>query len=556
MLTRAVFVCAAASVWIVSRKRKAAAMTSRRECRSVFITKARPTVLAALLSLSVAGALPAQKSGKEPLVPGKPTGDQAAWQKRLDELAGRTQQEHKTPLPQAPPSPPSTTPPPAAAPVSPSNASGQDALALFEDDFDRAGVVSFAQRRVVLLVFAPQSATDAWRNAPELQSWAQRAVICPVHAEALGDRAQRLAKAFGVDPAGGGLLTALVRAPDGVKEVTGDQLLYQVLGRYPAPRDASDVLNPLQEGVRAYELKKTQYVWDATLSGVAVPSASQPTSPAAAPTATPSPIKESKPVEAPKSPFETVVMSAWKSRKPIMLLFPGSEPFDKTKCAEAWSAIPSALAPEHLVLTPGSSDGSIGGKPVNWEEFFDVGGRYPHAVMILPENPDGGITPGVADMSYRVIARRHGALFAETAAHLARQWMSEDFDAVTMRAWVLHRPMLLVFPHPERERELLDSPVLAKLEERAAVFVNTKAAVSGIRKKTAAQLEKEFATPDVERSELVLVKLETKGKDATAVRLDEVTLSPVNRAFGKKSPDKILDWIQSRVPAKKPESKG
>jgi hypothetical protein len=233
-----------------------------------------------------------------------------------------------------------------------------------------------------------------------------------------------------------------------------------------------------------------------------------------------------------------------------MLIFPGGEPFDKAKCEEKWRAIPGALAPELLVLAPGSADGSIGGRPVDWEAFFDVGGRYPHALMILPEIEDASPSPKAADMAYRVIARRHGALTPDSAPVLARLWMSEDFDAVVMRAWVLRRPLLLVFPHPEHERDLLESPALAKLEERAAVFVNTKDAVSGIRRKTAAVVEKEFATEAVERAEIVLLKLESKNKSASSVRLDQIQLTPVNRAFAKKSPDKILEWAASRVTAK------
>jgi hypothetical protein len=109
---------------------------------------------------------------------------------------------------------------------------------------------------------------------------------------------------------------------------------------------------------------------------------------------------------------------------------------------------------------------------------------------------------------------------------------------------------LLVFPHPEHERDLLNSAVLAKLEERAAVFVNTKDGASGIRGLTAAQVEKDFATQAVERAEVVLVKLSSKVKDASSVRLDQIQLAPVNRAFAKKSPEKILEWVTSRVPAK------
>ncbi len=242
-------------------------------------------------------------------------------------------------------------------------------------------------------------------------------------------------------------------------------------------------------------------------------------------------------------------MRAWQTHRPVMLIFPGAEPFDKNACAAAWKSIPGALAPEFVVLPPGSADGSIGGHPVDWESFFDVGGQYPHALMILPEAEDSSASPRVADFSYRVIARRHGTLNPESAAVLARLWMSEDFDAVVMRAWVLRRPLLLVFPDPEHERDLLESRSLAKLEERAAVYVNTKDAVSGIRRRTAPDIEKEFATKAVERAEVVLVKLESKAKGATSVRLDQIQLSSVNRAFAKKTPEKIFDWAASRVPA-------
>jgi hypothetical protein len=257
-----------------------------------------------------------------------------------------------------------------------------------------------------------------------------------------------------------------------------------------------------------------------------------------------------KPAEPSQSPFEIVVMRAWQTHRPLVLIFPGNGTFDKAKCADAWKTMPGALAPEFLVLTPGSPDGSIAGKPVDWEAFFDINGQYPTALMILPESGDTSASPKVADMAYRVIARRQGALSPDSAAVLARLWMSEDFDAVIMRAWVLHRPLVLVFPHPEHERDLLNSAVLAKLEGRAAVFVNTKDGVSGIRGRTAAQVEKDFATQAVERAEVVLVKLSSKVKDASSVRLDQIQLAPVNRAFAKKSPEKILDWVTSRVPAK------
>jgi hypothetical protein len=399
-----------------------------------------------------------------------------------------------------------------------------------------------------------------------------------VHEGSLGDRSQRLAKAFGIDPVQGGILAALVRAPDGVKQLGVDRLMYQVLGRYPAPHDAGDVLKVLQEAVPAYEAKKAQYSWEAVLTGTNVAAlAVAPATPARpAPATTPSPamasspatsspapsttaalanaptvtVKPSKPTEPARSPFETAVTNAWKDHRPVMLIFPGNESFDKAACAKAWKDIPGALAPEFVVLTPGSADGSIGGRAVDWEAFFDIGGQYPHALMIMPESEGGAANPKVADMSYRVIARRLGPLTPDSAAVLARLWMSEDFDAVVMRAWVLRRPLLLVFPHPEHERDLLESAALAKMEERAAVYVNTKDAVSGIRRKTAPEVEKEFATQSVERAEVVLVKLESKTKGSTSVRLDQIQLTPVNRAFAKKSPEKVLEWASSRVPAK------
>lgn len=519
--------------------------------------------------LLAAGALVAQQA--------KPNGDKAAWQKHLDEIAKQTEQSRKgAPISQSPGAPrPGATPPspmPAspstAAPVSGSPSSGTQAVELFEDDFDQTGAISYVQHRVVLLVFAPQTETDSWRPDSELQPWSRRAVICPVHEGSLGDRAGRLAKAFGIDPAQGGMLTALVRAPDGVKQVPADRLLFQVLARYPAPHDATDVLKVLQEGVAAYDAKKTQYAWDATLIGANIaalpaappadPSPSVPPPAAATPPSAPG-TSQSMPKETPppvklaepsRSPFEIVVMKAWQSHRPLVLIFPGRESFDKAKCAEAWKTMPGALAPEFLVLTPGSTDGSIAGKPVDWEAFFDINGRYPTALMILPESGDASDSPKVADMAYRVIARREGALSPDSAAVLARLWMSEDFDAVIMRAWVLHRPLVLVFPHPEQERDLLNSAVLANLEERAAVFVNTKDAVSGIRGLTAAQVEKDFATQAVERAEVVLVKLNSKSKDVSSVRLDQIQLTSVNRAFAKKSPEKILEWVTSRVPAK------
>ena len=256
------------------------------------------------------------------------------------------------------------------------------------------------------------------------------------------------------------------------------------------------------------------------------------------------------------SEFEKVVTKAWQSRRPVMLLFPGNEPFDQAKCDAAWKAIPESYAPEHLVLTPGSAEGSIGGQPVNWEDFFDIGGHYPSAVMILPESGEGAESPKVADMTYRVIARQQGDITPENAATLARRWMFEDFDAVMMRAWVLGKPLLMVFPHPENERMLLESPELAELEERVAVFVNTKRSVSSIRRKTAAQMEKDFATEGVERSEIALYKLSTKSADPGFVRLDQIQLNSVNRAFAKTGSDKILSWITSRVAKPEPKKAG
>jgi hypothetical protein len=212
--------------------------------------------------------------------------------------------------------------------------------------------------------------------------------------------------------------------------------------------------------------------------------------------------------------------------------------------------MPQAVAPELLVLTPGSPDGSVGGSPVDWEAFFDVKGQYPTAVMVMPEADEKQLAPKVSEMSFRVIARRQGALTPDSAPVLARLWMSEDFDSVVMRSWVLRRPLLLVFPHPEHERDLLESPVLAKIEERLPVVVITKDSISGIRRKVAADLEKEYATDSVERAEIVLLRLESKVKDAASVRLDQIQLTPINRAFAKKSPDKVLDWVASRVPPK------
>ena len=33
---------------------------------------------------------------------------------------------------------------------------------------------------------------------------------------------------------------------------------------------------------------------------------------------------------------------------------------------------------------------SIDGKPVDWEAFFNVGGQYPSAVLIMPESEEAG----------------------------------------------------------------------------------------------------------------------------------------------------------------------
>jgi hypothetical protein len=187
---------------------------------------------------------------------------------------------------------------------------------------------------------------------------------------------------------------------------------------------------------------------------------------------------------------------------------------------------------------------------MDWEAFFDVGGQYPTALLVLPESAADATAPKASDLTFRVIARRQGPLTAEHAPVLARQWMSEDLDATIMRAWVFRRPVLLVFPHPEHERELLGSPMLARLEERLPVYVNTKDAMSGIRRKTAAQVEKEFATEGVQRAEVVLLRLESKSKDRASVRLDQIQPAPINRAFAKISSDSIFDWISSRVPPK------
>ena len=52
------------------------------------------------------------------------------------------------------------------------------------------------------------------------------------------------------------------------------------------------------------------------------------------------------------------------------------------------------------------------------------------------------------------------------------------------------------------------------------------------------------------RAEVVLVKLESKVKDASTARLDQIQLSQVNRAIGKKSADKIAEWVMPRVSPK------
>ncbi len=507
-----------------------------------------------LCSAAVRGLLGAE--------PAKPGGDKAAWQRHLDELSRQTEQGQRGvpmaplgQLPQTNSTPPMSPQPAPPVPVTSSASENPAGLDLFEDDFDRAGELSYAQHRMVLLVFAPQVETDSWRSDPELHSWSRRVVICPVHEGAMGDRAQRLAKAFGLDLASGGMVTALVRAPDGAAHVRGDQLLYQVLGRHPAPRDATGVLGVLPQAVAAYDAKKTQYKWDARLAGAEMPSQPGPAPSSPIPPPAPPAVAEAKPPAPPQSPFESAVARAWRGNRPVMLIFPGSVPFEKAKCAQTWRSIPAALAPELVVLTPGSADGSVDGHPTNWEAFFDIDGRYPTALLVLPEHSSqapaaAGPDPKASEMTYRIIARRQGGLTEEAAPVLARLWMSEDFDAVTMRAWVLRRPMVLVFPHPDHTRDLLDSPALAKLEEGAAVFVNSKDAVSGIRRRTAAQIEREFATEGVERAEVVLVKLESKVKDPASARLDQIQLSPVNRAFAKKSADKILEWVSPRLPAK------
>ena len=63
---------------------------------------------------------------------------------------------------------------------------------------------------------------------------------------------------------------------------------------------------------------------------------------------------------------------------------------------------------------------------MDWEAFFDVGGEYPHAVMVMPEYKGASESPGVGDMTYRVIARRHGPLSADSAEVLARLTLLED----------------------------------------------------------------------------------------------------------------------------------
>lgn len=262
------------------------------------------------------------------------------------------------------------------------------------------------------------------------------------------------------------------------------------------------------------------------------------------------PPSAAKPEETQLSGFERTVLKACQNQKPVLLIFPGNVAFDKVRLAEALGALPLTLTPEHLVLQSADPAGSVGGKPMNWEEFFHVEGAYPHAVMMMPESPDGAPRPKVEDMTYRVIARQHGDVTPDTVVSVVKRWMSEDFDAVTLRAWVTRKPMLLVFPHPENDRQLLNSPELAELEGKVVVYVNTKDAVSGIRGKTAGQLAKDLATEGVERPELVLVKVETSKKKAADIRLDDLTHRPVNRAFAKTSPEKILEWVNSRVPAK------
>ena len=544
---------------------------------------------------------------KAPFAPQKPGGAQGDWKKHLDEMATRTEQTQKSGVPTSPkgapaappapgtpaPAPTPGTPPasgvaPSAPPAPPATMApdaGGDELpepsVLFEDVFDRVAEISYAQRRVALLVFAPAGDTDAWRITPELQSWSQRVVIGPVHREGLGDRAERLAKAFGIDPVKGGMLSAIVRAPDGVREVRGDQLLYQVLSRYPAPGGAQDVITAMQEGVAAYEGKKGQYTWDAFLTRVPItPSAPPgPAAPGAAsrpatstgtgapgslmsvtvpdiPGGVGTPAPPTIPPKPTISGFEKVVFQAWQAQKPVMLIFPGPGPFPADQLTQAWQGIPAAFAPVPLVLPPASPEGNIAGQPVNWEEFFGIGGQYPSAVLIYPETTETGPAPKVADMTYRVIARQQGDITPQSAATHAQRWWFEDLDAVLMRAWVQGKPLLMVFPHPDKERALLQSQELAELEERVAVFVNTKDSVSSLRKKTAAQIDKEYATEGVERPEIALYRLATKSPDPASVRLDQIQVNPVNRAFAKAAPDKILSWITSRVAKPEPKKPG
>ncbi|MFZ4767289.1 MAG: hypothetical protein ACOYMN_20240, partial [Roseimicrobium sp.] len=224
-------------------------------------------------------------------------------------------------------------------------------------------------------------------------------------------------------------------------------------------------------------------------------------------------------------------------------------PLDARSVTAAFGALPKAMAPEHLVLTPGDPQGSLAGKPVDWEEFFNVTGDELHLLMVLPEHSGGAGEPKAADMTYRVAARRHGNLAPEDMAATVRVWMNEDFDAVTMRAWVLRKPMLVVFPQVELERQLLDSPELAQLETRLAVYVNTKDATSGIRQRSAARLEQDLGTAGVQRPELVLVKVESNKKKGSEVRLDDLVHKPVNRAFAKDTPTKVLEWVLTRVAA-------
>ncbi|MFZ4764812.1 MAG: hypothetical protein ACOYMN_07625, partial [Roseimicrobium sp.] len=295
------------------------------------------------LSSALCGADPARPRGAPVL-----SGDDAL-RLRLEQLATSTEKGQTTVL--APPGP-------SAAPQAPLAAPGTANRQLFETDFDKVSAISYTQRRVVLLVFSPTLNIEVWRNAPELQPWAKQVVICPVNTDNQGDRALRLAKAFGFDPVAGGLFTALVRAPDGAKQVAPDQLLYQVLARDPEPRDVLDVFTAMQKGVSAYEQKRSQYAWDAVLVEPGAPPPIQPppasSTPAMPSEPAPGPVAAPPPppaTELEPSAFEKSVLAAWNHRKPLVLVFPRKTQLDARSVSAAFGALPKAMAPEHLVLT-------------------------------------------------------------------------------------------------------------------------------------------------------------------------------------------------------------